>query len=66
MLRCIPVERERGTHPEIDCVKKHLLNGSNAIIFPEGARSRDGGLLPLKKALLKLQRIRGFLYCQYT
>lgn len=66
LLRCIPVERERGTHPEIDCVKEHLLNGSNAIIFPEGARSRDGGLLPLKKALLKLQRIRVFLYCQYT
>lgn len=59
LLRCIPVERERGTHPEIDCVKKHLLNGSNAIIFPEGARSRDGGLLPLKKGVIKIAKDTG-------
>ncbi len=59
LLRCIPVERERGTHPEIDCVKEHLLNGSNAIIFPEGARSRDGGLLPLKKGVIKIAKDTG-------
>ena len=59
LLRCIPVERERGTHPEIDCVKKHLLNGSNAIIFPEGARSCDGGLLPLKKGVIKIAKDTG-------
>ena len=59
LLRCIPVEREWGTHPEIDCVKKHLSNGSNAIIFPEGARSRDGGLLPLKKGVIKIAKDMG-------
>lgn len=59
LLRCIPVERERGTHPEIDCVKELLLNGSNAIIFPEGARSRDGGLLPLKKGVIKIAKDTG-------
>ncbi len=59
LLRCIPVEREWGTHPEIDCVKKHLSNGSNAIIFPEGARSRDGGLLPLKKGVIKIAKDTG-------
>ena len=54
LLRCIPVERERGTHPEIDCVKKHLLNGSNAIIFPEGARSFTGHMGVFKKGAFQL------------
>ena len=40
-------------------MKEHLLNGSNAIIFPEGARSRDGGLLPLKKGVIKIAKDTG-------
>ena len=56
ILGCIPVDRERGTHPEITRVRKCLRGGMNAIIFPEGARSRDGSLLPLKKGVIKIAR----------
>lgn len=59
ILGCIPVDRERGTHPEIARVRKCLREGMNAIIFPEGARSRDGSLLPLKKGVIKIAREAG-------
>ena len=34
--------------------KKCLENGHTMIIFPEGARSRDGSLLPFKSGAAKL------------
>ena len=59
MLGCIPVDREKGIHPEIAVVEDCLHEGMNAVIFPEGARSRDGSLLPLKKGVVRISKDTG-------
>lgn len=54
MLGCIPVEREGNTLPAFNRVKQCLYDGYDMIIFPEGARSRDGSMLPFKEGVAKL------------
>lgn len=56
MLGCIPVNRNYGVHPEINCVESCIKKGMNAIIFPEGARTRDGSLMELKKGVIKIAK----------
>lgn len=56
MLGCIPVDRNKGVHPEIKYVEKCLKKGMNAIIFPEGARTRDGSLMNLKRGIIKISK----------
>lgn len=48
MLGGIPVDREGNTLPAMQCAKRSLEQGSVVIVFPEGARSRDGNMLPFK------------------
>ena len=50
----ISVDREGNTIPAMNSAKKCLENGRTLIIFPEGARSRDGSLLPFKSGAAKL------------
>lgn len=54
MLGGIPVEREGNTIPALNRAKECLIQGYNVIIFPEGARSRDGSMLPVKGGFAKL------------
>lgn len=54
MLGGIPVEREGNTIPALNRAKECLLQGYNVIVFPEGARSRDGSMLPVKGGFAKL------------
>lgn len=54
MLGCIPVEREGNTIPVLNRTKECLRNGDTVIIFPEGARSRDGSMLSFKNGAAKI------------
>lgn len=44
----IPIDRDNPLEA-IDRLARLKLDGTSAIIFPEGTRSRDGNLLPFKK-----------------
>lgn len=54
ILGQIPVERSGNTVPAMNMAKLCLLKGYNMVIFPEGARSRNGSMLPFKKGTAKL------------
>lgn len=50
----ISVDRAGNTIPAMSSAMKCLENGQTLIVFPEGARSRDGSLLPFKSGAAKL------------
>ena len=50
----IPVDREGNTIPAMSYAKSCLTKGRSVIIFPEGARSRDGSMLPFKNGATEL------------
>lgn len=50
----IPVERSGNTVPAMNRCKECLQEGLTLVIFPEGARSRDGSMLPFKNGVAKL------------
>lgn len=50
----IPVDRDGNTIPAMNSAKKCLKNGDVLFVFPEGARSRDGSMLPFKNGAAKL------------
>lgn len=50
----IPVERSGNTVPAMNRCKECLQEGMTLVIFPEGARSRDGSMLPFKNGVAKL------------
>lgn len=50
----IPVDREGNTIPAMNNAKRCLGSGRVMIIFPEGARSRDGTMLPFKNGAAQL------------
>lgn len=54
MIGGIPVDRFGNTVPAIRAAKEWLLKGHNLVIHPEGARSRDGSLLPFKEGACRL------------
>lgn len=54
MIGSIPVEREGNTAPAIKRIKECLEDEYIVIIFPEGARSRDGSMLPFKEGASKI------------
>ena len=56
MLEGIPVNRNQGIHPEIMHAENCLKAGMNVIIFPEGARTRDGNLMKLKRGVIKIAK----------
>lgn len=50
VLGVLFIDRSKGTKNEsLKNVTKHLKNGLSIIVFPEGTRSFDGHLLPLKR-----------------
>ena len=54
MLGGIPVNREGNTVPVLMRAKECLDQGKLLIIFPEGARSRDGSMLPFKEGCAQI------------
>lgn len=54
ILGQIPVDRSGNTVPAMNMAKNCLLQGYNMVIFPEGARSRDGSMLEFKKGTARL------------
>ncbi len=54
MMGAIPVDRSGNTVPAMNRCRECLESGMTLIIFPEGARTRDGKLLPLKNGTAKL------------
>jgi len=54
MLGAVPVEREGNTAPAIKRIRECLNDGYMVILFPEGARSRDGTMLPFKNGAAML------------
>lgn len=50
----IPVDRSGNTIPAINSAKKCLSQGKTLIVFPEGARSRDGSMLSFKSGAAKI------------
>ena len=54
MIGSIPIERGGNTAPAIKRIKECLENDYIVIIFPEGARSRDGSMLPFKDGASKI------------
>lgn len=55
LLGEIPVDRSGNTIPAMQRAKDCLINNNySIIIFPEGARSRDGSMLPFKNGAAKL------------
>ena len=58
-LNCVPVDRgnlRRDTYRE---VVELLQGGSGCLIFPEGTRSADGKLKPLKSGVVRLAQQGG-------
>ncbi len=54
MLGCIPVNREGNTVPVLLRAKECMDKEYMLIIFPEGARSRDGSMLPFKEGCAQI------------
>lgn len=54
MLGCIPIDRFGNPAPGIRCAQKWLQLGNSLLIHPEGARSRNGNMLPLKEGAAEL------------
>lgn len=54
MMGAIPVDRSGNTVPAMNRCRECLENGMTLIIFPEGARTRDGKLLPFKNGTAML------------
>ena len=54
ILNLIPISRESNARGLIQCIKickEHLKKGRIIIIYPEGTRSLDGQIQPLKKGI---------------
>ncbi len=56
MLGGIPVDREGNTIPAMSRCSWSLANGYYLILFPEGARTRDGSLMQFKKGAAELAK----------
>ncbi len=51
-LQVIPIERGKGDSDTLGILQDRLKNGSPLLLFPEGTRSKDGNLQPLKSGAL--------------
>lgn len=54
MIGAIPVDRSGNTAPALKRCMECLIEGYSLIIFPEGARTRDGSMMPFKNGAAEL------------
>lgn len=59
LIGAIPVDRSGNTAPALNRCKECLNDGYSLIVFPEGARARDGNLLPFKSGVAVLSAETG-------
>src|SRR5690606_8957248 len=61
MLGCVPIDRARRADgiAAIGEAAKLVRGGNTIVVFPEGSRSRDGKLRPLKKGPFHLAQMAG-------
>ena len=52
----IPIDRERGGLEGLRIIISRLKEGRAVVLFPEGTRSRDGQLLPVKAGFIAVAR----------
>lgn len=57
ITKTINIKPNAADKDAISNVVKHLKAGNNVLIFPEGTRSRTGGMIEAKKGIVLIQRL---------
>ncbi len=55
-LDIVAIDRSRGDREALRVVRQRLKEGALCAVFPEGTRSADGRLLPLKRGVVLMAR----------
>jgi 1-acyl-sn-glycerol-3-phosphate acyltransferase len=57
VVKTIPITPNSADKEAMSTIIKTLKSGNNVVIFPEGTRSRDGGMIQARKGILLIQKL---------